>query len=105
MYTFQITDIVELIRRLLYSEKFPHEIGVFLGYPPKDVRGFMNSPNEGVKCIGCWKVYDNQKEAERLFEKYNICSAIYCRELRRGKAIDYLTVDEKRIRYSKVVNE
>ena len=30
-----------LRRRLTQNPEFPHEIGLFLGYPPEDVRGFM----------------------------------------------------------------
>ena len=33
--------VVELVRRLNRSEAFPHEIGLFLGYPPKDVAAFI----------------------------------------------------------------
>ena len=37
-----------LIRRLRESESFPHEIGLFLSYPPEDVRGFIeNKPPAG----------------------------------------------------------
>ena len=31
----------ELMRRLQRFEAFPHEIGLFLSYPPEDVRGFI----------------------------------------------------------------
>ena len=96
--------VVELIRRLVTDEKFPHEIGVFLGYPPCDVRGFMKSPHEGVKCVGCWKVYGNQKEAERTFEKYKICSAAYKREISKGKTLESLIVNEHRLMEYKVAN-
>jgi hypothetical protein len=96
--------VVELIRRLVENEKFPHEIGVFLGYPPKDVRGFIKSPCDGVKCVGCWKVYDNQQEAEKTFEKYKICSSIYKKELSGGKTLESMIVDEQRFTNSKAVN-
>lgn len=33
--------IAWLIRRLKEAETFPHEIGLFLGYPAVDVRGFI----------------------------------------------------------------
>lgn len=33
--------IRELRRRLSDREDFPHEIGLFLSYPPEDVRGFI----------------------------------------------------------------
>ena len=33
--------IMFLIARLRECDSFPHEIGLFLGYPPADVKGFM----------------------------------------------------------------
>ena len=38
---------------------FPHEIGIFLGYPLSDVLGFIN--NETCCCMGAWKVYSPKK--------------------------------------------
>ncbi len=50
---------------------FPHEIGLFLDYPPDDVKCFM----ENKKCknqlrSGYWKVYGNVRKARRTFKKY-----------------------------------
>ena len=38
-----------LIRRLRESESFPHEIGLFLSYPPEDVRGFIENKAQNFK--------------------------------------------------------
>ena len=48
--------MVELVRRLNGEEAFPHEIGLFLGYPPEDVDAFIKNGAAGEKCIGMWKV-------------------------------------------------
>ena len=32
-----------LMRRVRFCAGFPHEIGLFLGYPPEDVRGFIEN--------------------------------------------------------------
>ena len=47
-YTPENTDccVVHLIRRLCAEEEFPHEIGLFLGYPVEDVVGFMENKDE-----------------------------------------------------------
>lgn len=84
--------IVELVKHLRMDEEFPHEIGLFLGYPPSDVKGFMNSPCEGVKCSGCWKVYDNECEAKRMFEKFDRCRDIYRKRANEGKPLEALIV-------------
>lgn len=46
---------------------FPHEIGVFLGYPACDVRGFM--AGEQPVCVGAWKAYGDERAAKRGFER------------------------------------
>lgn len=33
--------VAELIKRLKSGEDFPHEVGLFLGYPAEDVNGFI----------------------------------------------------------------
>ncbi len=66
--------------------EFPHEIGVFLGYPIGDVCGFLRDPNSCVLC-GCWKVYENADEAARTFERFRRCSACICRHMDRGRSL------------------
>ena len=85
--------ISHLVRRLMSDEDFPHEIGLFLGYPPSDVKSFMEHPCEGVKCSGCWKAYSNECEAEKMFELYKRCSKIYVEEMKKGKPLESLVVD------------
>ena len=90
-----------LVRHLKEDDSFPHEIGLFLGYPPSDVKSFMNSQRDGVKCTGCWKAYSNQEEAERTFEKYRKCTRAYRREMRNGRTLESLAVEtagRKRLR-------
>lgn len=80
-----------LCERLKTSEEFPHEIGLFLGYPPEDVAGFIKKQGE-AKCVGCWKVYSDVERAQRLFTQYEHCTKIYLRQYAQGKAIERLTV-------------
>ncbi|MBQ1402540.1 MAG: DUF3793 family protein, partial [Oscillospiraceae bacterium] len=49
--------IRRLIRRIGTGDEFPHEIGLFLSYPPEDVRGFIENHAQNYKFIGYWKVY------------------------------------------------
>ena len=84
--------ISELIRRLLEKEEFPHEIGLFLGYPPEDVRGFMENGTADCKCVGCWIVCGDSEAAQKLFTQYKKCTDIYCTLFSEGKSIEWLTV-------------
>ena len=80
-----------LVSRLFESDEFPHEIGLFLGYPSEDVRGFIENRACDSKCIGCWKVYGDVDEAKRRFAIYNKCTSIYCQRLKEGSSIEKLT--------------
>lgn len=84
--------IVQLIQRLSNSKEFPHEIGLFLGYPPEDVSGFIENRAKGYKCVGEWKVYGNADRAKKTFAKYRKCTKIYCAQFAQGKSMERLTV-------------
>ncbi len=81
-----------LIRRLQSGDCFPHEIGLFLSYPPEDVRGFIENKAQNYKLIGTWKVYGDEARARRTFEKYKKCTESYCRFLRAGFSLTQLAV-------------
>lgn len=84
--------IRRLMERLAQNAEFPHEIGLFLGYPPEDVRGFMEQGAENCKLIGAWKVYGDAETARQLFQTYKLCTAHYLRQMHEGESIDELTV-------------
>lgn len=84
--------IVQLIRRLADGGEFPHEIGLFLGYPPEDVCGFIENKAGGYKCVGEWKVYGDVDQAREIFAKYRKCTEVYCTQFAQGKSIERLTV-------------
>lgn len=50
------------------SLEFPHEIGVLLGYPLRDVIDFIHYRGESYLLSGCWKVYHNVNQAMNTFE-------------------------------------
>lgn len=82
--------VMRLIQRLDESEEFPHEIGLFLGYPPADVCGFIQKGE--CKCVGCWKVYTDVASARKTFAKFKKCSDIYAKKHADGRSIEKLTV-------------
>ncbi len=84
--------VSELMRRLRQDENFPHEIGLFLGYPPEDVKGFIENKACHCKCKGCWKVYGDVNEAQKIFARYKKCTAIYCKLFANGRSLEKLTV-------------
>ncbi len=84
----------QLIRQFRESEAFPHEVGLFLSYPPEDVRGFMDSPRDGYKCVGYWKVYGDRERAEHTFARYRKCTESLCRAAESGMMLEKLIVGE-----------
>ncbi|MDO4484023.1 MAG: DUF3793 family protein [Clostridia bacterium] len=84
--------VMHLMNRLRESDGFPHEIGLFLGYPPEDVEGFIENRAEGCKCVGCWKVYGDEAAAKEIFAKYKKCTRVYCARHSKGTSIERLTV-------------
>ncbi len=54
---------------------FPHEVGVFLGYPLEDVKGFVLHGGQGAKISGYWKVYGDEERARKVFSLYERCFA------------------------------
>ena len=62
-----------LQNRLLASRQFPHEIGLFLGYPAQDVAGFIEHGGANSVLSGLWKVYHDVERAKRLFCAYKQC--------------------------------
>lgn len=84
--------IARLRERFSKREDFPHEIGVFLGYPLGDVKGFIQHQGRHYKCAGCWKVYQDEGEARKLFGKFRKCRAVYQELFQKGRSVWQLTV-------------
>ena len=84
--------MMQLMERLSSGGEFPHEIGLFLGYPPEDVEGFIRNKAECSKCCGHWKVYGDEHRARDLFNRYNQCTQAYCAQWMAGKSLEDLTV-------------
>ena len=84
--------ICQLLDHFNKKDEFPHEVGIFLGYPPEDVSGFIENHAHHEKCTGCWKVYGDEDQAKRTFAKYKKCTDVYCNQYKKGKSIDHLTL-------------
>lgn len=70
-----------------YRLEFPHEIGLFLDYPPEDVRGFMEDGGAKSLAVGYWKVYGNVRKARRTFRRYRRAERDAARLLMSGKGL------------------
>ena len=61
--------VAHLIRCLNHQETFPHEIGLFLGYPPEDV-----------------------EKAKYKFARFKKCTRVYCEAFQKYHSFDRLVV-------------
>ena len=83
--------LTQLMSRIRGQDVFPHEVGLFLGYPPADVDGFMHRKDQ-VKLCGMWKVYDDVDGAMRQFRRCKHCTRVYLQCYARGTALEKLAV-------------
>lgn len=77
----------QLSDRLVLCDGFPHEIGVFLGYPLCDVMGFIQNKGQNYEFCGYWKVYGNVAQAKRTFTVYDNVRSFFCQSVENGEAI------------------
>ena len=73
--------------RLRRMEDFPHEVGLFLGYPPEDVEGFQRCRGRNCKLCGYWKVYSDVDRARALFRQYDRCREVLYPRVARGATL------------------
>lgn len=64
----------------------PHEIGLILGYPLKDVAGFMGLGRLRFSCQGPWRIYGNPRESLVLAESHLQCRCRMAGRLMAGCA-------------------
>jgi len=88
----------ELFYRLQNQTGFPHEVGLFLGYPIEDVMSFEQNQGHNCKYCGYWKSYCNPEEAKKCCAQYKQCSQMCKQWFEEG-----LTVPQIIKKYKKAV--
>jgi len=95
-YGYITFDIVSVLKNLSFrmrkNNNFPHEIGIFLGYPLKDTIDFIENNGKNYLCSGYWKVYNNETEALKTFSRYRKCTEIYCKKHAQGTCMEKLAI-------------
>lgn len=67
-------------------DRYPHEIGFFLGYPLHDVLAFVRQRQRGVLLRGCWNVYDDVAHAQSTFNMYDVLTGMRMDRYQEGAA-------------------
>ena len=76
--------VLSELEKRVAGEGFPHEIGVFLGYPLKDVVGFMGWAQLSFTCQGPWKIFGNPDQSLKLAENHRECRCHMSLQLASG---------------------
>ena len=66
---------------------FPHEMGLFLGYPVEDVVGFIENSGKNSLYSGYWKVYGDVSEKIKLFQRFDMAKESLIQFLASGMTI------------------
>ena len=75
-------DLLFFLRERFAVEKIPHEVGVFIGYPLKDVKGFMEKLPRTPVHRGDWTVFGDASESLEKMSLYRKAEAF------AGKILD-----------------
>ena len=71
-FGYSLRNFQERYSKFVRTRKdFPHEAGIFLGYPLCDVKGFISRGGEDYRASGYWKVYGDTENTMKLFEKFD----------------------------------
>jgi len=90
---FDVESLLNFFQmRMARSVCFPHEVGVFLGYPLDDVKDFIAYGGKNYKLIGCWKVYNDVPNSMHIFDVYKKCHKIFNERFEQGDSLTDLTV-------------
>lgn len=81
-----------LEERIRLNDGFPHEIGIFLGYPLADVKAFIVNKGKHYSYCGYWKVYFNSAESLKKFALFDRCRDVYSKLWEKGRSIQQLTI-------------
>ncbi|WP_455542347.1 DUF3793 family protein [Intestinibacter sp.] len=99
LYDYKLDNLDITLKHLKYRFELlgttPHEVGVFLGYPICDVKGFIYNKGKNYKYCGCWKIYDNLENTLNYFDKCRQCTKLYCRLFDLGFPLDKLIKKNK----------
>ena len=85
-------------RTALFSREeigYPHEIGIFFGYPVEDVQGFIRNAGREYLFLGYWKVYSNPMAAKMIFKEYDQAKVCAVNEFLTGKSIKNIACNKE----------
>lgn len=92
-----VEEKLDTLEERISCGSFPHEIGIFLGYPVDDVLGFIENKGANYLFCGFWKVYSDPCGAKRAFDRYVHCREYLCNNIKHGVELDRAVRNFRRI--------
>ena len=90
-YMYQnLNEALSVLSEHMKEDDFPHEVGVFLGYPLEDVISFIQNEGKNYTSLGYWKVYHNPVETMQLFERFSNCVENFLTKFHEGILLENL---------------
>lgn len=94
-YGYESQKLLKVLKRfsmkycyyMNYRGEFPHEMGLILGYPVDDVKGFIDNEGKEFLYTGYWKVYSDLHKTIEVFEKYNKAKELLIQLVKQGMSI------------------
>lgn len=85
-----IDDYFFHLEKRLHLCAYPHEIGIFLGYPLKDIEGFIDKKH--CKLCGYYRVYHNVEKAKKTFALYDYCLKELEKQMQFGYSLKQIII-------------
>lgn len=85
-----VKDYINKLKIRYEKYHCPHELGLFLGIPIKDVKDFIDCTDKKCLMCGYWKVYNDFEEAKEMFSKYDIIKEHTMKEVIVGNSSMYI---------------
>lgn len=69
-YEYKLDTYLNIIVRKMMNGNIPDEIGIFLGYPLKDVLGFIGNTKLKLTKVNGWRVYGDPRISDLKFNEF-----------------------------------
>ncbi len=79
-----LEDCLRQLRQRFKEESIPHEVGIFLGYPLKDVTAFMGWTDRPASCQRDWKIFGKTHRSVALAETFAHSRTMMIEALQQG---------------------
>lgn len=68
---YSLKQYIELLVSKIEGGDIPPEIGIFLGYPLKDIMGFMGHPSLKLTKVNGWRVYGDPRLSDKKYREFS----------------------------------